>query len=202
VNAFLVFEGIDGSGKTTQVGTLYQALASRGLNPLQTREIGGTPLGDEIARWLKTVPHRSRMAELFLLAAARAQHVEEVIRPALDSGRIVVCDRFTGSTLAYQGYGRGIDLETVRRVNDLATKGLEPTLTVLMDLNIQAARDRKPSHSRDVFEREDNAFLQRVRDGYLALAREAPDQWLVVDSTLPIEKAAQIIWERAQELVG
>jgi dTMP kinase len=181
----ITFEGGEGSGKSTQVELLARRLEAAGRRILKLREPGGTPLGEELRQLLL---HRradiSPQAELLLFLAARAELVRAVIRPALAEGTIVICDRFSDSTLAYQGYGRGIDLDQVRKLNDSATGGLKPNLTVLLDLPVEAGRSRK-QRDEDVFQGEDDAFHERVRQGYLELAREEPDRWLVLDATRP-----------------
>jgi dTMP kinase len=181
----ITFEGGEGSGKSTQVELLARRLETAGRRILKLREPGGTPLGEELRQLLL---HRradiSPQAELLLFLAARAELVRAVIRPALAEGTIVICDRFSDSTLAYQGYGRGIDLDQVRKLNDSATGGLKPNLTVLLDLPVEAGRSRK-QRDEDVFQGEDDAFHERVRQGYLELAREEPDRWLVLDATRP-----------------
>ncbi|MBM3925987.1 MAG: dTMP kinase [SAR202 cluster bacterium] len=188
---FIVFEGIDGSGKSTQAYAFHQALLKKGYDAILTREPGGTPLGETIAHWLKTVPERTNLSELFLFAASRAQHVSQLIKPSLAKGKVVVCDRFTASTLAYQGYGRGLDLSLIRRVNADAAAGLEPTLTVLLDAPVEVIVHRKKGTKQDVIESSGREFLQRVRDGYLALAEESPESWVVVDGRGSREEVAE-----------
>ena len=150
---FIVFEGIDGSGKTTQVELLRQTLVANDHNPLVTQEPDGTPLGEAAGRWLRGYPNLSPLTELLLFQAARAEHVSKVIQPALDAGRIVLCDRFTASTIAYQSCGRGLDLQTIEGLNRLATNGLQPTLTVFLDLPPEATRARKQSDTLDEIEK-------------------------------------------------
>jgi len=145
---------------------------------------------------LKSYPQRSDLTELLLFTAARAEHVARVIRPALEHSRTVVCDRFIASTLAYQGYGRGLDLELIRQVNFYATQGLKPSLTILIDVPVTTAKARKGPANADVFEGERSRFRQRVRDGYRAMAAADPKEWLVVDGTLPKETIAAKVWER------
>ncbi|MCZ6865757.1 MAG: dTMP kinase, partial [Chloroflexi bacterium] len=198
----VVFEGIDGSGKSTQIQILHDTLVQKGYNPLLTREPGGTPLGETVAHWLKTYPNRSPLAELFLFAAARAEHVAQVIQPALDQGRIVLCDRFTASTLAHQGYGRGLDLEMIAQVNRHAAQGLQPSLTIFLDVPVATADSRKDTDSLDVFEREGSEFRQKARQGYSAMAADDHGGWLVIDGSLSKESIARIVWERVQSLLA
>ncbi len=185
---FVVVEGIEGSGKSTLVAGLGARLKAEKKNVVVTREPGGTRLGDAVRgifldRSLAIDP----LAEAFLVNAARAQHVAEVIRPALARDGIVVCDRFTDSTLAYQGYGRGMDLELLRALCDFAAAGLEPDVVLLVDLPIAAARARlrDRSDAPDRIEAEDDAFHERVRRGFLELARHARHR--VLDGSLPPE---------------
>lgn len=182
---FLTFEGIEGSGKTTQL----RRLAERIPNAVTTKEPGGTPVADRIrAILLDPESHLDRVAELFLFAASRRQHVVELIRPALQRGQVVLCDRFTDSTLAYQGFGRVIDLDQLRTLNAWATDSLIPDLTLLFDLpeevGLSRARSRNaaatPHEGR--FEAEDLRFHRRVREGYLALAVAEPERWVKVDA--------------------
>jgi dTMP kinase len=182
---FLTFEGIEGSGKTTQL----RRLAERIPNSVVTKEPGGTPTADRIrAILLDPESHLDRVAELFLFAASRRQHVIELIRPALQRGQVVLCDRFTDSTLAYQGFGRVIDLDQLRTLNAWATDSLIPDLTLLFDLpeevGLSRARSRNaaatPHEGR--FEAEDLRFHRRVREGYLSLAVAEPKRWVKVDA--------------------
>ena len=199
---FLVFEGIDGAGKTTQASILFDTLVRKGYDALLTREPGGTPVGKAVAHWLGAHPERTDLTELFLFCAARAAHVSKVIRPALVQGRIVVCDRYTASTLAYQGYGRELDLELIRQVNSQATLELQPSLTILLDVPVTTAESRKGTANLDTFERERPLFRRRVRKGYLAMAAEASELWLVIDGALPKETIATRIWERVQAIIA
>jgi len=214
---FISFEGGDGSGKTTQLRLLEGYLRAHGKICVCTREPGGTGLGKMIRQVLLGAVQGdiSSPTELFLYLADRAQHVEEIIQPALRSGRLVLCDRFIDSTLAYQGYGRGIDLEMLRRVNFMASRGLVPDLTILLDCPVGAALARKgrvlapePPGSRasppanqepeqpaihDRFEGEGAEFHERVRQGFLELARAEPNRIYVVDASLPIPEVQEKI---------
>jgi dTMP kinase len=142
------------------------------------------------------------LAELFLFAASRAQLVSEVICPHLEKGHIVICDRFTDSTLAYQGYGRGLEPDTIEAVNEIATSGLHPDLTILLDLEVEAGLARVRSSRRiEPFERESTAFHQRVREGYLKMAAADPKRWFVLDAMLPQQQIGGLIWERVLTLL-
>ena len=195
MSLFVTFEGIEGSGKSTHLRHLATHLRTLGHPVVATREPGGTPAGTAIRRLLldtDAVP-LTALAELFLYCADRAQHVEEVIRPGLAAGRVVLCDRFSESTLAYQGYGRGIDLEAVRSLDARARNGVTPTLTFLLDCPVAEglARVRKRSGTQDRFEREVVAFHERVRDGFRTLAAAEPARFCVIDSTEPADRVRE-----------
>ena len=198
---FIVFEGGDGSGKSTHSRALFRRLRQEGCPALLTREPGGTSLGEALRRLLKRGPGLDPFSELFLFAAARAQLVAEVIRPALQDGITVVCDRFTASTVAYQGYGRGLDRTLVHRLNQAASDGLAPDLTVLLDLLAEAALARKGSTTADAFDTAPLEFHRRVRHGYLAQAAQHPDRWLVLDATQPQRVVTREIWAKIQTLL-
>jgi dTMP kinase len=181
------------------VRLLGHRLRAAGLVVLETREPGGTPLGDALRHLLlvrddlKTVAR----AEALMMCAARAQLVQTVIQPALERDEIVVCDRFGDSTLAYQGYGRGVDLDQLRAVLNFATAGLEPELTILLDLPVAAGLARKEAQAAWTrFEAETLAFHERIREGYLALAAVQPDRWMCLDGTRPPDQIADTIWQR------
>ncbi len=194
---FITLEGIEGSGKTTQL----RKLAERIPNVLVTKEPGGTPVADRIrAILLDTAMRIDPVAELFLFAASRRQHVTEVIRPALAEGRVVLCDRFTDATLAYQGFGRLLDLDRLRGLNDWATDGLHPELTLIFDLpeetGLTRARSRNTNAPVDEgrFELKDLRFHRRVREGYLALAASEPERYAVIDARgTPDEVFASVV---------
>ena len=200
------FEGGDGSGKTTQLKLLDKYLASRGKSCLSTREPGGTTLGEMIRKMLLEAGkvEIASPTELFLYLADRAQHVHEVIRPALASGRLVLCDRFTDSTLAYQGYGRGVDLDMLRRLNQVASHGITPDVTFLLDCPVEVglsrAKARKPPSllasqppSQDRFEREKADCHERWRRGFLELARAEPKRIYVLDASRAIQEVHEDI---------
>ena len=191
--AFIVFEGGEGSGKSTAAAALAQALRARGHEVLLTREPGSTPAG-ELVRALLHEP-LVPWAEAFAFLAARAQLVAEVIRPALDRGVVVVCDRFSASTFAYQGYARGLDLGTLRTANNAATLGLEPALTVLLDIDPEIGLRRKLGEAEAIRTGlETLEFHRRVRAGYHALMAEAPSgSWVKIDATLPAADVAEAV---------
>lgn len=199
---FVSFEGGDGTGKTTQIHALESYLRSRGRSSLATREPGGTSLGKLIRKVLLEVGDHeiAPSTELFLYLADRAQHVSEVIRPAIDAGKIVLCDRFTDSTLAYQGYGRGIDVALLRLFNDVADHGVRPDLTFLLDCPVTLGlartnqRQREAAQPReDRFEREKIEFHEKIRAGFLAMARAEPARFRVIDAAQAAEDVARDI---------
>lgn len=189
---FITLEGPDGSGKTTQARLLADWLRKRGYDVLLTREPGGSAIGEQIRAVLHD-PRNTAMdarAEILLYSASRAQHVAQVIRPALAAGRIVVCDRYADSTLAYQGYGRGLDLGMLRTITAFATGGLAPDLTLCLDIAPQAglARRRSGQGEWNRLDAETLDFHRRVRAGYLELAGQEPARWVVIDADRPPEE--------------
>ena len=185
---FISVEGPDGAGKTTQAGALAQHLRERGLDPLLTREPGGTWLGERIRDVLlartDSTASADPLTDALLFSAARRQLVVEVLRPALASGRSVICARYADSTLAYQGYGSGVRLERLRVLESVATDGLQPDLTILLDLPVKAGLTRKAPGDVTRFEAEfDLAFHDRVRNGFLAFAAAEPARFVVIDAT-------------------
>ena len=201
---FIAFEGGEGCGKSVQVKALYRRLSQLAIPVALTHEPGVTSLGKKVARWLKWGQDMniSPVTELLLFNVSRAQLVTEVIRPNLESGKIVISDRYADSTTAYQSYGRGLDLAMVKAVNNAAIQGLNPNLTVLLDISAEAGLTRKRGKKQDRFEQEDVTFHQRVREGYLKLAADDPERWLVVDASQPKAKVEQIIWQKVSELLS
>ena len=204
MSLFITFEGGEGSGKSVQVRALYRRLLRLAVPVLLTHEPGVTSLGKKIARWLKWGQDMgiSPMAELLLFNASRAQLVTEVIRPSLESGKVVICDRYADSTTAYQSYGRGLDLAMVKAVNHAAIQGLNPDLTVLLDIPVETGLARKKGKKQDRFEQENITFHQRVREGYLGMAASEPEHWLVVDATQSKDKIAEIVWQKVSQLLS
>ncbi|MGB5925247.1 MAG: dTMP kinase [Dehalococcoidia bacterium] len=200
---FITFEGGEGCGKTTQSKLLLKRLEQQNVPVVLTHEPGGTALGNELRKALKRKRDSSisSQAELFLLGASRAQLVAEVIRLALEEGKVVICDRFTHSTMVYQGYGRGLDFTAIKMVNNMATGYLNPDFIILLDISPEQGLARKRS-LKDRFELEDLSFHGRVREGYLKMAAAEPDRWLVIDASLPKRKIAEIIWDRVSRLLS
>jgi dTMP kinase len=194
---FITFEGIDGAGKSTHIPGFSAFLQSRGHPVILTREPGGTDLGERLRHMTLSEPMDS-LTELLLVFAARAEHLAALIRPALARGDWVVCDRFTDSTFAYQGSGRGLGLEQVRALEALVHPDLQPDHTFLFDLDPEeAARRRAAARAADRFEQEDLAFFGRVRGGYHQRAAESPRRFTVIDSTLPIPEIKKLLEEVA-----
>jgi len=201
---FITLEGGEGSGKSSQAQALKALLEDAGHSVTVTREPAGCPLGQR-ARELLNDPslELDAQSELLLFAAARAQHVAAVIRPALEHDDVVICDRFGDSSVAYQGYGRGLSLEDVRLANRIATHGLVPDLTVLLDVPVETGLGRKAGESGpDRIGQETVEFHERVRQGYLAMAGEEPERFLVVDGTIPPEEITRAIWRRLEPLLS
>ncbi len=201
---FITFEGGEGSGKSVQARALYRRLYQMAVPVILTHEPGVTALGRKIARWLKWGKDLgiSPLAELMLFNASRAQLVDEIIKPNLQSGKAVICDRYADSTTAYQSHGRRLNVDMVKAVNEAAVQEVRPDLTVLLDLPVEAGLARKKDRKQDRFEQEDIAFHRRVRRGYLALAEAEPDRWLVVDAEKSKEEIAGIIWDRVRKLLS
>jgi dTMP kinase len=194
---FITLEGSDGSGKTTQAQRLIGVLQARGYSVYHTREPGGTPIGDQIRAVLHSLENTAMhpQAEVLLYAASRAQLVAQVIRPRLAAGDLVLCDRYVDSTLAYQGYGHGLDLAQLHHIQTFATGGLKPDLTLYFDMAVEAALERR-KHANAEWNRMDSQaldFYRRVRAGYLALVAAEPQRWITVDAAQAPEAVHQEI---------
>ncbi|MDE2997817.1 MAG: dTMP kinase [Gemmatimonadota bacterium] len=197
---FITFEGIDRSGKTTQAERLAERLRAAGRSVVLTREPGGTGLGRKVRSLL--LARRSEVdpsAEMLLFAADRAQHVNTVIRPALSQGEVVVSDRFSDSTVVYQGYGRRLDLDRIRAVQKVAAGGLKPDLTVWIDVDLETVRQRWIPEDVDRFEAAGDAFFGRVRNGYERIWQAEPERILRVDGRRPVEDLACRIYSEVRE---
>ena len=207
---FITFEGPDGSGKSTQIQLLYRCLEEQGHSVLLSREPGGTPIGEQIRAVLHDVRNTAMLpnTEILLYSASRAQHVGQVIRPALERGEMVLCDRYAESTMAYQGWGHGLDIELLRTITVFATGGLRPDLIIYLDINVVEGLRRK----LDAFEsgtaewnrmdQKAQAFHERVRRGYLMMASQEPEKWLVLDGTRSIADIHQKIVDRVRLLLA
>ncbi|HEU5316460.1 MAG TPA: dTMP kinase [Chloroflexota bacterium] len=207
---FITFEGPEGSGKSTQVALLRARLEKAGRQVRQTREPGGTPLGEALRRILLTADGTGMvpLAEALLLSTDRAQHVAEVIRPALAAGCVVIGDRYVDSMLAYQGFGRELPLDVLDTLARVATESLVPDLTILIDLDVEESLSRRRRASEtgggelNRFDVRAMQFHERVRHGFLALAEREPDRFCVLDGARPVEDVAEDIWERVKSLLG
>lgn len=193
---FISFEGIEGSGKSTQTKRLAGYFRAKGRDVIETVEPGGTGIGDKI-RTLLLEPgsHMDSLTELLLYYSSRAQHVKEVIYPALRENKVVITDRFTDSTIAYQGYARGVDMTIINRLNDIVVPDVEPFVTFLLDLDVEEGlRRNRKANKEDRFELETVAFHKRVRSGFLEIARKDPDRVKIVDASKgPDEVSGEIV---------
>lgn len=201
---FFSFEGVEGSGKSTQVGLLGSKLHEKGIPVVAAREPGGTRIGEAI----RTITHDRANVELtgvteaYLMAASRAQLVREIIRPALDEGKIVLCDRFIDSSLAYQGFGREIGFEEILAMNSLAYDGVFPDCTFFLDVTPELGMKRKTiSDTTDRLDLQQKDFYLRTYEGYKKLSEKFKDRYIVIDGTQSIEKIAETIWDRVKELI-
>jgi len=185
---FITFEGVDGCGKTTQINLLSQYLIKRGYEVLLTREPGGKGLGEKLREILLNYDGEvSDRCESFLFLADRAQHIDVIVNPAVEQGKIVLCDRHTDSTVAYQGYGRGLDIDTINSLNNLATNGKRPDLTFVFDIDTETSMKRV-GKNQDRMESAGIEFQTKVRNGYLKIANQEPERVKVIDSTKSIEE--------------
>jgi len=188
---FITFEGADGCGKTTQLNLLRDYLTQKGYDVLVTREPGAKGLGEKVREILLNYDGVvSDRCESFLFLADRAQHIDVIVKPAIDEGKIVLCDRHTDSTVAYQGYGRGLDIDEINRLNTLATNGLKPDLTFVFDVDIETSMSRV-GNVKDRMESAGVDFFNRVRNGYLELAKLEPNRIKVIDATKSIDEVHQ-----------
>jgi dTMP kinase len=197
LSLFITFEGPDGSGKTTQAQLLYEYLQERGYPVFLTREPGGTGIGDQIREVLHSLENTEMFprTEILLYSASRAQLVGQIIRPHLARGEIVLCDRYADSTLAYQGYGHGLDLQVLQVITAFATSGLKPDLTIYLDIDVEKGLRRKlAAHQTGEAEwnrmdQQETAFHRRVRQGYLQMAAAEPERWVVIEGAQPVDLA-------------
>ncbi len=200
---FICFEGGEGSGKSTQVSLLGQKLNQAKIPNISIREPGGTALGDKLRNILMfSKENLTPETELLLFNASRAHLIDTVIEPALGEGKVVLCDRFESSTLAYQGFGKGVGLETIDSVNMIATRGIRPDLNIFLDILPEQGFERLP-RDRDRFESEDvNDFHKRVRIGYLDIISRSIDDWLVIDAMQSPNEIADIVWGRVKSILN
>lgn len=204
---FITFEGSEGCGKTTQMALLAEYLSQQGYPILTTREPGGTPIGEQVRAILSDLGNTAMhpRTEILLFQASRAQHVEQIIRPHLEKGEIVLCDRYADSTMAYQGYGYHlVDLDLLRTIIDFATGGLKPDLTLLLDLDVEVGlRRRALGGEWNRLDAYDLDFYQRVRQGYHTMAQAEPQRWVIVDASQSPEQVQQdirrVVMERLRQ---
>jgi len=199
---FITFEGPEGSGKTSQIVLLAEYLREQGYAVVQTREPGGTSIGNQIRTVLHDVDNgeMESVTELLLYSASRAQLVRELVQPALDAGKIILCDRFADSTIAYQGYGRGLDLQELHMLTHFATGGLKPHLTLLLDIDVERglARRQEGGDEMNRLDLEAVSFHQKVRSGYHALVEADADRWIIVDA----DRSVDVIQEELRKKVA
>lgn len=203
MSLFITFEGPEGSGKTTQARLLVEYLRARGYPVLYTREPGGTEISEQIRHVILSTRNKAMQseAEVLLFSAARAQIVAELIRPALAVGKIVICDRYADSTMAYQGYGLGLDLDALRAITRFATGGLVPERTFYVDVPVEVGLARRQRGEMNRLDQKEVAYHTRVRNGYLALIQAEPHRFIVIDGSQTIEQVQQEIRTRMlQEL--
>jgi dTMP kinase len=201
---FITLEGGEGAGKSTNLDFVRQWLQHEGCDVVVTREPGGTELGEHIREILlhSKQLHIAPESEVLLMFAARTEHISKVIRPALDAGKVVLCDRFTDATYAYQGGGRGLDADRIAAIENWVQGDLRPDLTLLFDVSVEAGRERAGQRSEpDRFERENNEFFRRVRETYLARSAREPKRIRIIDASRPIEQVEQQIVSVLQEVV-
>jgi dTMP kinase len=203
LSVFISFEGVDGAGKGTQLQLLLAYLQEKGVDYVFTREPGGTELAERIRTVLLDPAHAgmSVVSEAFLFAAARADHVQNVIRPALQERKVVICDRYVDSSLVYQGYAGGLPLEFVSQINEMATGSLKPHRTIMLDLPFAVARERMSAQGLDRIEQKDEWYHQQVRDGYLELAKAEPRRFKVVDASGSVEEVQGQIRRLVDEIL-
>ena len=195
MSLFIVFEGLDGSGKSTQQQLLNAKLKSDKISTISFREPGSTMIGNQIVEILQSDQKLSPLSELLLFYVSRSAIIEEKIKPALDNHDVVICDRYFYSSIAYQGYGRGIDINFINQINDQVVKNIIPDLIFYMDINWEEKKNRKGINVKDRFEKEDRNFHNKVRSGYKSLAKKDLDKWKIIDAEEDVNKISSFIYD-------
>jgi len=202
---FISLEGCDGSGKSTQIARVSKRLESMGLNPLVTREPGGTPFGERVRNLLldPASPDRTALSEMFLYAAARSEFVSKIVRPALLEGRIVITERYIDSTWVYQGYAGGVSLSSIESINAVATDGLEPDLTLVLDISdSQIIQERFACKQKDKIESRSEKYHQKVREGYRMLAKRFSHRIVNIDAGLDVFQVERLVWKEVVNILS
>ncbi|XPF95337.1 dTMP kinase [Colwellia sp. RE-S-Sl-9] len=201
----LVCDGSNGAGKTTVIKTIEQYLKNKGLDVVVTREPGGTPIGEKIREVIldPSTPEMCNMTELMLFGAARAQHITEKIIPALTAGKVVISDRFDAATFSFQHYARGIDLDIIRKINNMALNGFSPDMNIILDLDpiLGLERVKQRGEGLDRLEDERMEFLEKARNGYLTQAKQAPDKFTVIDASKKQEEVAKLVIDVVDKII-
>ena len=197
---FIVFEGVEGSGKSTQCRLLSERLTLEGISNIRLREPGGTETGENIRAWLAGGSDIDRFSELFLLSAARSALVKQKLKPSLVEKKVVVLDRYIYSTIAYQGFARGIRRNIIDRINGIATEDLDPHKVFLLDIDPEISFERKKDNISDRWESEDIHFHRKVRNGYLSIAKSNPTLWKILDASSDEKSIHQLVWKSVIEL--
>jgi len=195
LSLFIVFEGLDGSGKSTQQQLLNDKLQSDKISSISFREPGSTVIGEKIVKILQSDQKLSPLSELLLFYVSRSAIIEEKIKPALENYDVVICDRYFYSSVAYQGYGRGMNIDFINQINDEVVKNIIPDLIFYMDINWEEKKKRKGINIKDRFEKEDRVFHNKVRSGYKSMAKKDSDKWKIIDAEENVENISSFIYE-------
>ena len=200
MSLFIVFEGIDGSGKTTQAELLAEKLTSIQQSNIIIREPGGTPLGESIRKELKSNPNLDPVTQLFLFSACRTELIKDVINPNLEEGHIVICDRYIFSTIAYQGHAEGLNIAYIENMIDLSTGGLTPDIVIFIDTPVEIAKKRRGNETNDYYDQKDIDYYVRTREGYISMASSSVN-WVTHDGSKEPNELAKSIWEQIKPLI-